>query len=288
MPTAKRRLGRGLDALLPDLDARPGDAIRSVPCVQIEANPHQPRREFEADKLGELAESISRHGVLQPVIVRAVADRFQLVAGERRWRAAQLAGLESLPAVVREFDDAEMMEVALIENLQREDLNPLEEARAYESLINGFGLSQEELAHRLGRSRPAISNALRLLSLDPEIQDGVSRGRLTAGHARALLAAPDRAVRLRLAERVEAQGLSVREVERLVRVRQPSRAGRPRARPGAAAGLGEIEERLRSALGTRVHVRPGARKGVIEIEYFGDGDLERLVELLSGPFHVKH
>lgn len=285
MPTAKRRLGRGLEALLPDLDAQPGDAIRALRWDRIEANPHQPRHEFDAAKLAELADSIRQHGVLQPVIVRAVSDRYQLVAGERRWRAAQLAGLESVPAVVREFSDGEMMEVALIENLQREELNPLEEARAYHSLLEEFGLSQDDLAQRLGRSRPAVTNALRLLTLEPEIQQGVLNGRLTAGHARALLGAPDRAVRLALARRVESQGLSVRDVERLVRGRSRRPAARGRAR--TSAGFGEAEERLREALGTRVRIRPGRRKGVIEVEYFGAEDLDRLVELLGGPFHVK-
>jgi ParB family chromosome partitioning protein len=284
VPTAKRGLGRGLEALLPDLEARPGDAVRRIPCDRIDPNPHQPRREIDEEKLEELAASIRQHGVLQPVILRGAGERYQLVAGERRWRAAVRAGLDVVPGVVRDFDDAEMMEVALIENLQREDLNPLEEARAYQALIDGFGLSQEEVAQRLGRSRPAITNALRLLGLEPEIQAGVAQGRLTAGHARALLAAPDRATRLRLAERVVGEGLSVREVERLVRSRRQRTRGGVRQRPG---GLSEIEERLREALGTRVRVRPGRRKGVIEIEYFGGDDLERLVELLAGPFHVK-
>lgn len=179
MPGAKRRLGRGLDVLLPSLEPSVGDSVRDLQLDEIEPNPEQPRRRFDEASLRELADSLKEHGMLQPVIVRALGGRFQLVAGERRCRAAEMAGMDRVPAIVREYSDSEMLEVALLENLQREDLNPLEEAEAYATLIDRFGLTQEDLARKLGRSRPAISNSLRLLSLEPPIRELVSGGSLS-------------------------------------------------------------------------------------------------------------
>jgi ParB family chromosome partitioning protein len=278
VPGAKRRLGRGLEVLLPSLEPAAGDAVRDLDLEQIAPNPEQPRRRFDEAALRELADSLREHGMLQPVIVRALGGRFQLVAGERRCRAAEMAGLRSVPAIVREYSDAEMLEIALLENLQREDLNPLEEAQAYATLIDRFGLSQEDLARRLGRSRPAISNALRLLSLEPPIREMVSDGTLSAGHARALLAVAGGAERVALARRATSRGLSVRELERLAQ-----RAGRRTVRSRPAAALyADLEEDLRTATGSRVRIQRRGTRGTIEIEFIGDADLERLVELLTG------
>ena len=287
MPGARRPLGRGLDALLPELEVREGDAVRSLPCASIVANPEQPRRTFDPEALEELAASIRVHGVLQPVIVRRNGpERYQLVTGERRLRAAGMAGLADVPAIVREFSDAEMAEIALVENLQREDLNALEEAQAMQRLVAEFGLTQEELAQRLGRSRPAVANSLRLLQAAPEVRQAIASGTLSAGHARALLAVGDAGGQVMLAKRVVDGGLSVRETERLV---QRSLTGVPRRKREEAASRDAegpewraAESRLQEALGTRVRIRGSLRQGVVEISFFGPGDLERLLELLSG------
>ena len=287
MPGVRRPLGRGLDALLPDLEVRDGDSVRSIACLSIEPNPEQPRRSFDPEALEELAASIRVHGVLQPVIVRRNGpDRYQLVTGERRLRAAGMAGLAEVPAIVREFSDAEMAEIALVENLQREDLNALEEAQALQRLVSEFGLTQEELAQRLGRSRPAVANSLRLLQAGPAVRQALASGELSAGHARALLAVGDTVGQAALAKRVLASGMSVRETERLV---QRSVAGvGPRRREEAAARESDgpewraAEARLQEALGTRVRIHGSMRQGVVEIAFFGPGDLERLLELLGG------
>lgn len=286
MSKGKHGLGRGLEALLPGLDVQEGERVTDIPVDQVEPNPFQPRRVFDEEKLSELAESIREHGVLQPVIVRSVGERFQLVAGERRWRAARLAGLKTLPGVVREMSDAAMMEVALVENIQRQDLNPLEEARAYRTLIDKIGLTQETLAARLGKSRPAVANALRLLQLDREVQGWVESGRLSMGHARALLAIEDPAQQRLIGQRVAQQGLNVRQAEEAVR--KAVSGGRPGPKRGRGALVGRspelaaAEEGLRLALGARVHIRHGQRRGTLEIEYFGSADLERIYEIITG------
>lgn len=284
MPGVRRPLGRGLDALLPDLEVRNGDAVRAIPCASIEANPEQPRRSFDPDALEELAASIRVHGVLQPVIVRRNGpDRYQLVTGERRLRAVGIAGLAEIPAIVREFSDAEMAEIALVENLQREDLNALEEAQALQRLVSDFGLTQEELAQRLGRSRPAVANSIRLLQAAPVVREALGSGTLTAGHARALLAMDARG-QATLAKRIVSSGLSVRETERLV---QRSLVGTRKREVAVARDVDgpewrAAEARLQEALGTRVRIRGSMRQGIVEIAFFGPGDLERLLEMLSG------
>ena len=249
----------------------------------IDPNPNQPRRTFDEQALAGLADSIRAHGVLQPIIVRRNGERFQIVAGERRLKAAGLAGLASVPVVVREFSDAEVAEIALVENLQREDLNPLEEAEALRRLIDEFGLTQEELAEHLGRSRPAITNALRLLQAGEPVREALWRRELTAGHARALLPVTDVARQREAVERIRVRGLSVRDTERLARKLQAP--ARPRAAGRGASGARPewraAEERLREALGTRVQIRGDTREGVIEIRYLGADDLERLLELLG-------
>lgn len=281
---SKKGLGKGLQALISEASLDVHESLVEVEVSRIHPNPKQPRRVFDEEKLLELAASIKEHGVVQPVLLRRVGADYELVAGERRWRAAQKAGLATIPAVIRDFTEAQTMEIALIENLQREDLNPIEEALAYRTLLEEFGLTQEELAQRLGKSRPQISNTLRLLSLSQEIQEELSAGRLTMGHAKVLLGLEERAVQDRLARRIMAEGLSVREAEELVKS-----AGSGRPRPAANRksqsidpGLIDFEERLRQALGTPVKILPGTPRGRIEINYYGVEDLERIVGTILG------
>lgn len=282
----KKRLGRGLEALL-STQVQDGEGIVEIPVGELEPNPYQPRRDFDPEKLEELAASVREHGVIQPIIVRRVGLRHQIVAGERRWRAAQLAGRKSVPCLVRDFSDADTMQVALIENIQRQDLNPIEEARAFQILMSELGLTQEEVALRVGRSRPAISNALRLLSLDSQVQEWVAEGRLSAGHARAIAGLESTSIQREAARQVIERGLNVRQAEALAR----AAAKGPRSRPSRVkAETGQLHDlwseniarQLQSRLGTRVHVRRQAEKGLLEIEFYGNEDLGRLFELIVG------
>ncbi|MDP8927549.1 MAG: ParB/RepB/Spo0J family partition protein [Actinomycetota bacterium] len=281
--TERRGLGRGLSALIPAGDGAPG-LLRELAIEAIGPNTRQPRATFHEQELEELAASIREVGLLQPVVVREVEDdRFELIAGERRLRAAKLAGLSHLPAIIRETSDADVLKEALIENIHRVQLNPLEEAAAYQQLLDDFGVTQEELARRLGKSRPTLSNALRLLSLPPGVQRRVAAGVLSAGHAKALLAVHSREHQERVAERIVAEGLSVRATEELVRVRYPSEQPSPengRSRTKAPR-LGELEERLSDALMARVRVAVGARRGKLTIEFSSVDDLERIVGIIA-------
>jgi ParB family chromosome partitioning protein len=268
-----------------------------VPVSQIDPNPLQPRERFDEEALVSLTASISELGVLQPVLVRPVGDRFELIAGERRWRAAKRAGLQSIPAVVRTVDDTASLEQAVVENLHRQDLNALEEAAAYQQLIEDFGLSHDDVARRVGKSRSAVTNTLRLFQLPPTIQKLVAEGQLAAGHARALLGTPDRSFQEALARRAVADQLSVREVEEAVRARggeaapePPDSSGAPRS--GAASGGGgasrlrapgllELEELLSDRLDTRVKVVMGAKRGKVTIEFATLEDLERIYRAMT-------
>ena len=280
---SKKGLGRGLGALIPEIDPaeRERQGVVEVEIGQIRPNPNQPRKEFDEVRLEELALSIKEHGIVQPIIVRKVDDGYEIVAGERRWRAAQLVGLTKVPALVREFTEAERMEIALIENLQREDLNPLEEAEAYRTLLESFGLTQEALAKKLGRSRSQVANTLRLLQLPEQVQDEIRAGRLTMGHAKVLLGVEDPAKLVALAERVVAQGLSVRELEELLRV--PEKRERPREKPRAKLppDLAAVEQRLREQLGTPVKLHWTGERGRVEITFFGQDGLNRLLDVLG-------
>jgi ParB family transcriptional regulator, chromosome partitioning protein len=274
--TARRGLGRGLETLLRDARATPGDAaLREVPLDQIERGAYQPRRNFPAADLEALADSIRAQGVVQPIVVRARADgRFELIAGERRWRAAQMAGLARIPAVVRELDDQAALAVALIENIQRQDLNPLEEAAALRRLTQEFGLTHEAVARAVGRSRTAVTNLLRLLDLAPGARALVDEGRLEMGHARALLTL-DALSQERLARRIAAEGLSVRQVERLVAANgRPPRTAPRRPDPNLRA----LEEDLAQRLGAPVALEHGRRGGRVVIRYHS---LEQLDEILA-------
>ncbi|QYJ03288.1 ParB/RepB/Spo0J family partition protein [Nocardioides panacisoli] len=267
----------------PDLVAVDGAWFTELEPHRITPNRVQPREVFDEEAMAELVHSVREIGLLQPIVVRPLGDDYELIMGERRWRAAKEAGLERIPAIVRATDDSDMLRDALLENLHRSNLNPLEEASAYQQLLEDFDCTHEELADRIGRSRPQITNTLRLLRLSPEVQRRVAAGVLSAGHARALLGAPDPATQDRLAQRVVAEGISVRALEELVSLGdssedQPQR--RTFARP-TAPGLAELDERLGDRLETRVKVSMGKSKGKIAIEFATLEDLQRIVDLID-------
>ena len=274
----KRALGRGLGALLPPAEAGDGERLRELAVESLVPNPAQPRKSFSAEALSELAASIRTSGVLQPIIVRPRGDRYEILVGERRWRAAREAGLGRVPAIVREATDAEAIELALVENLLRENLNPLEEADAYHRLMAQFGWTQEELAQRIGKDRASIANVLRLRRLPQVIQDDLQAGRLTMGHARALLGLATPAAQLKAREEILAQDWSVRATE--AGIRRLRRAAAPRARR-RAADVEAFEEELRGALGTRVRVVGSLSRGRIELPYRSGEELERLHATLT-------
>lgn len=281
----ERRLGRGLGSLISDdaLSAPTSAERREVPLRQIRPNPYQPRRVFDEAALQELRSSLEQHGLLQPVVVRESGGSFELISGERRWRAAQLAGWAKIPALVREASDDELLELALVENVQRQDLDPIEKARGYRRMVADLGLTQEAVAQKVGLQRATIANHVRLLELPEPVQDAVAQGLLTMGHARALLGLDGEAARLQLMEEAVRGDLSVREVERRVRER---REGKPQSVPRppreAPPWARAFESKLRDRLGTKVSVENGENyRGRIVIEYFDRSDLERLMRELA-------
>ena len=281
-------LGRGLGALIPtEISGDKGSALLEIPVSSIRPNANQPRSNFEEDSLASLTASVREVGVLQPVLVRAVGEEaFELIAGERRWRAAKRAGLQVIPAIVRDVTDVHSVEAALIENLHRQDLNPLEEAGAYQQLIEDFGLTHEQLSIRVGKSRAAITNTLRLFQLPPSVQKLVGEGQLSAGHARALLGTPDRSFQEALARRAVAEQLSVRAVEDAVRERNELGSGGAAEQVGKQSklrppGILELEELLSSHLDTRVNVNLGAKRGRVVIEFATLEDLERIYRAMT-------
>ncbi len=286
-------LGRGLGSLIPTEVANDTtSALIDVPVGAVTANSYQPRKHFDEEALDELTASVRELGVLQPILVRRRGDdSYELIAGERRWRAAKRAGLQTVPAIVREVSDAASLEQALVENLHRADLNPLEEAAAYQQLIEDFQLTHDDVATRVGKSRSAITNALRLFQLPPSIQRMVAEGQLSGGHARAILGTPDRAFQESLAKRAAAEKLSVREVEDAVRERNElgaqlggAGAGASAVRPPSAirpAGLLELEELLSDHLDTRVRVEMGTKKGRVVIDFATLDDLERIYRAMT-------
>lgn len=285
MSRRRRALGRGLGSLLPTATDAQLDA-RLVPVDEIQPNRYQPRTDMDEAALAELAESIRTHGVLEPIIVRPVDEGYELVVGERRWRAAQQAGLSEIPSVVRHMTDQEAAVVALVENLQREDLNPIEEAQAFRRLLE-LNLTQEEVAAQVGRSRPAVANSLRLLTLPADVQSLIARGELSVGHAKVLLGVVNPVQRQAVLREVLEKGLTVRQAEELVRGLTARRGGGDRHRRPAAkreANLDPVwvdfEERLAEALGTKVRVQPQGRGGRIVIEFYGHEDIDRLLELI--------
>ena len=283
----ERGLGKGLGALLGDaaLQSQEGGSL-SLPIAQVEPGVKQPRKRFEESSLQDLADSIRTHGVIQPLTVRRLSSGYyQIIAGERRWRAAKLAGLTEIPAVIIEADDRKVMELGLIENLQREDLNPVEEANGYKTLMEEYGLTQEEVAQRVGKSRPAIANALRLLALPDVVHLLLEEGKLSAGHARAILTAPTGELQKKLAQKVIAEDLSVRQTEALAK--RLAAGEKEEAPPAAAPGpdltiyLREAEKSLATRFGRKVNIINGKKKGKIELEYYDPEDLNTLLELLE-------
>ena len=280
-------LGRGLGALIPSEVAKAEEgplSFTELPLNVIDTNPHQPRKVFDEEALASLTASVRELGVLQPILVRPLPDeKYELIAGERRWRAAKRAGLPSVPAIIRDVDDTTSLEHALVENLHRQDLNPLEEAAAYQQLIEDFHLTHDQVAARVGKSRAAVSNTLRLFQLPPAIQKLVAESQLSAGHARALLGTPDRAYQEQLARRAVAENLSVRDVEESVRARTeleetgtPSAASSQPVRKLRAPGLLELEELFSQYLDTKVQVTMGPRRGKVVIDFADLEDLERI------------
>jgi ParB family chromosome partitioning protein len=263
------------------------EVLSEIAVAEIIPNKYQPRRTFDEDALRELAQSIKEHGVIQPIIVRKLEDGYELVAGERRWRAAQMVGMETIPAAVREYTDGEMTEIALIENLQRENLSPIDEAGAYKRLMEEVGLTQEEVARKIGRSRSLIANTVRLLNLHPLVQEFVSRGTLTTGQARPLLAIDDPELQLAAANSIINESLTARDAEELAR----RQADAPKVKKAKKLEKREIfvaeaEERLKMALGTQVKIKPGKIKSKIEIEFYSADDLERIIETLTAQLEA--
>jgi ParB family transcriptional regulator, chromosome partitioning protein len=289
---AKSGLGKGLDALISAAPSRPspepdsGERVQQISLANIVPSPLQPRRAFAREALQELVDSIRQRGIIQPLIVRPVNSRFELIAGERRWRAAKEVGLTEAPAIVRQATDLEVLELSLIENLQRADLNPIEEAQAYARLANEFGMRQEDIAQKVGKSRASVANAMRLLDLDPQVQIWVVQDLLSVGHAKVLLGLKAHDEQRLLAEKILRQSSTVRATERMV-ARQLDKHGGTRRRKRAAAvnsaALSDLENRLQQHLATHVTIHDGEKRGRIEIEYYGADDLERVVTRLGLP-----
>lgn len=278
-----KRLGKGLDALITSLSIKEDDKIVEIPLTQLRANPYQPRKTFDEEAIKDLAESIREHGVIQPIVVRQALKGYEIIAGKRRFRASQLLGNATIPAVVRTYNDQQVMEIALIENVQREDLNSIEVAVAYQAIMNQFKLTQEELSLKVGKSRSHIANFLRLLSLPEEIKEYVSRGTLSMGHARALAGIKDDNLRRQLAKQTVTAEWSVRELEEAVQNADSKKANvKPKAKVKKRDPyIEEIEETLREKFQTTVRIKPNKDNGRIELSYFGKTDLERLLELLK-------
>ena len=282
--TNRKGLGKGLESLFTSYEPQDGDVVRSISVNLIDNNPGQPRKQFNEEKLNELAESISQHGIVQPLIVMRNGERYTIIAGERRFRAARIAGIDEVPAIVRDMDGKEVMEVALIENIQRENLNPIEEAAAIRFLMNEHDLTQEEVAKRLSKSRPAIANSVRLLQLPEGVQDFIREGKIQPGHARALGAITDPELLEKTAEKCAENGWSVRETEEQVKkaMTLAELHKRPRKRRTLTNDLAAARSKLRERLGTRVDIQGDEKKGKIIIEYYTDEGLQSIYETIMG------
>ena len=283
---SQKGLGRGLGALLGDLTEEPESTggLKTLPLHKIEPNPNQPRRDFDDEELEALAESIRQHGIIQPLTVREMPNGYyQIIAGERRWRAAKMAGLKEVPVVVKEFTDQEIVEISLIENIQREDLNPIEEAMAYKRLMEEFHLKQDEIADRVAKSRTAVTNSMRLLKLSSKVQEMVIADMISAGHARALLGISDEALQETTAMKVFDEKLSVRETEKLVKnLVSPAKKVKTEKNTAEDAIYESLEEKMKGIMGTKVSIqRKKNNKGKIEIEYYSRDELERIIDLFE-------
>ena len=298
MAVKKKGLGKGLDSLIPEKSNKPlakepaeekresesGSGIQMMKINMVEPNRDQPRKKFDEDAILELADSIKQFGVLQPLLVRKNKDYYEIIAGERRWRAAKLAGLKEVPVIIKEFNDQQVVEISLIENIQREDLNPIEEAMAYKRLINEFKLKQDSIAERVSKSRTAVTNSLRLLKLDERVQQMLIDEMISAGHARAILAIPDKDKQASVAMKVFDEKLSVRETEKLVKhiVEPPKKKAEKQVNTAEDAIYESLEEKMKGIVGTRVFIhRKKNNKGKIEIEYYSRDELERIIELFE-------
>lgn len=291
---AKAALGKGLGALInprvasPTPSAELGERVQQVPLDQIVPTPLQPRTEFRTEELQELIDSIKQHGIIQPLIVRQVNGKFELIAGERRWRASRQVGLKVAPVIVRIASDQEVLELALIENLQRADLNPIEEAQAFARLAREFGLKQEEIAQKVGKSRASVANSMRLLELDPQVQIWLTQSHISVGHAKVLLSLKSHEEQVALAENIIRQNLTVRRAEKLVANHAANKSGTRPSRSSSRSGgptpaLQHLQNRLQQHLATHVVLHHSEKKGRIEVEYYGTDDLNRLLDLIGLP-----
>ncbi|MBE7020989.1 MAG: ParB/RepB/Spo0J family partition protein [Ruminococcaceae bacterium] len=280
----RKGLGRGLNTMIQSVDLEPKDNIVSqLNIIDVEPNRDQPRKNFDKESLEALSGSIKEIGVILPIIVvKTASGRYQIIAGERRWRAAKLAGLKTIPAIVKSYDDKEAAEVALIENLQREDLNPIEEAKGYKSLMDGFSMTQEEISKRVGKSRSAVANSLRILNLPDEIIKYLITGEISQGHGRALLAIEDNLIKIEIAKRIIKEGLNVRQVEALVKALSEKKPKKKKKKTTQLdIEIKALEEKFEKSLSTKVRIKHGAKKGKIEIEYYGNDDLERIWKIFQ-------
>ena len=281
--TEKRALGKGLGALIPPkevmfVDAEKHEKVANLALSAIKTNRYQPRVQFDEERLSDLVKSIKEKGVIQPVLVRRSHEGYELIAGERRLRAAKRLNLEKIPAIIKEVNDIDMLEMALIENIQREELNPIEEANAFERFITEFKFTQEKIAQVLSKDKSTISNTIRLLSLPKKVQEYISKNSITAGHAKALLSLPTENEQYRVCNLVISKGLSVRETEKLVARRIPGSAKRPAKHD---SGLSDIANQLQQVLGTRVKIAHGKKRGTIQIEYYSTEDLNRILDIIT-------
>ena len=272
----KSALGKGLGALIPEAEEQRN--VQEADINKLYPNEEQPRKKFDEEKINALAESIKAHGIIQPIIVKKEGEFYKIIAGERRWRAAKVAGLKKVPIVEKELSQREIMEISLIENIQREDLNPVEEALAYKRLMEEFKLTQEEIAERVGKSRPAIANSLRILNLDERVLNYIINGNLSEGHGKIIVSIEDKELQFNIAKKVVEEGLNVRQTEKLVKEILENKKERKKKKE---VHYRDVEEKLQSFFGTKVKINNGKNKGKIEIEYYSDTDLQRILELLN-------
>lgn len=284
MAVKKSALGKGLGALIPEVDEAKLNIDRSgileIDINYIAPNENQPRKNFDEEKLNTLSQSIKEKGIIQPILVTKDGEYYTIIAGERRWRAAKLAGLKKVPIIEKKLSDIEVMEISLIENLQREDLNPIEEAMAYKRLVDEFSLTQEEISKRVGKSRPAVANSLRLLNLDPKVANYLVEGTLSEGHGRLLVSIDNHDMQYEVAKKIIDESLNVRQTEKLIKKLNEKKPVNPN-KEKKDIYIREIEEKLKSVLGTKVSINKSRKKGKIEIEYYSEDDLQRILDLFS-------